>query len=242
MPTRLHRVISTLVAAVIGSTSLAAFGQSLVVPKLQRPMLSSGYYERFGIFASASGGGPRGSWFYRSGAPVAVPFAPMPASHAWAWQGRAGNHRWHLGLFADQGSSQSFSGQSATVVLPHGGSGHFFSGTWTPFVTGWIPIVGDGYNVGYGGGYGVGYGGLYADPWAWESVVVEPPQSPVRERWERLQMEQLQKVAAEAEARAANAAHAKNRAAPADEDQPPPIPQPPRVRKPDDPPLILHGP
>jgi hypothetical protein len=32
---------------------------------------------------------------------------------------------------------------SAVMTLPNGGIGSIQSGTWTPFVTGWIPVVGD---------------------------------------------------------------------------------------------------
>lgn len=47
-----------------------------------------------------------------------------------------------LGLVAGRGSSRSIVGTAPSLTIPNGGSGYLFDGRWTPFVTGWTPIVG----------------------------------------------------------------------------------------------------
>lgn len=245
----------------IGFSSVDALGQSMVVPRVHQSRGVNGFHERFGVQVSASGGGPRGSWFYRSAALPPIPFARNASPAVIHAHGRAGNHRWRLGLYADQGSSQWYGGQSTTLVLPQGGTGSVMSGTWTPFVTGWVPVVGampmspyylSPYYLSpyYLSPYPVTYP-LVTYPWSsydipWTEYTFEPVEmqavSPVRERWQRLQWEKLQQLTA-ARAAARDNAELRDDDEPVfDENQPPPIPKPPRTPKPDDPPLILHGP
>ncbi len=58
--------------------------------------------------------------------------------------GHRGNRGGGSGLnfgFA-QGSNRMLAQTTATVTVPNGGSGFFYSGTVTPFVTGFVPVVG----------------------------------------------------------------------------------------------------
>lgn len=60
------------------------------------------------------------------------------------WSVRGPNGGFNFGLNASQGSSTTLGGDSMSITVPNGGMGFIQSGTFRPFVTGIIPVVGAG--------------------------------------------------------------------------------------------------
>jgi hypothetical protein len=87
-----------------------------------------------------------GSFFFRQGSAGAAlpPFGGfVPGEEASFSFGRAGaGGSGSIRLFAGQGNSASSTSQSAAVTVPNGGFGALSSGTFRPFVTGFVPFVG----------------------------------------------------------------------------------------------------
>jgi hypothetical protein len=100
-----------------------------------------GFHENIGLNWGVGGR----NFFFNNGGPGAPPafggHAPG-ADGALGFAGRAGGLNFNFNLTAGQGNDRSMSSQSATVVVPHGGSGALFHGQQRPFVTSVIPVVG----------------------------------------------------------------------------------------------------
>lgn len=56
---------------------------------------------------------------------------------------RAGNVMGFLNFTAGQGANSTFVSQTPNVTIPNGGTGYFIDGSFRPFVTSVIPVVGD---------------------------------------------------------------------------------------------------
>jgi hypothetical protein len=108
--------------------------------------LGDSFYENFGT----SGSWSDGNAFFNWGGGGAVPsYGGYDPSADARFGFNAGGL--HLGFSAGQGSSRFSSSQTPMVTVPNGGMGSMFSGTLTPFVTGFVPVVGEDGGV-YGGG------------------------------------------------------------------------------------------
>ena len=84
-------------------------------------------------------------FFNYPGLNSAVPFFGGwdPATDArFGFAGRKGNTRFGFNMALQQGSSRTMIGSAPSVMVPNGGSGSISSTTLRPFVTGWIPVVG----------------------------------------------------------------------------------------------------
>ena len=84
-------------------------------------------------------------FFIYPGLNSAVPFFGGwdPATDArFGFAGRRGNTRFGFNMALQQGSSRTMIGSASSVMVPNGGSGSISSTTLRPFVTGWIPVVG----------------------------------------------------------------------------------------------------
>lgn len=101
------------------------------------------FYENIGTRWGVSGPG----WFFNFGgpAPVAPPFGGFdPNAGAQFGAGfRNGNTTGFFNLNAGQGANSTFVSQTPNVTIPNGGNGIFIDGTFRPFVTSIIPVVGD---------------------------------------------------------------------------------------------------
>lgn len=60
------------------------------------------------------------------------------------WSVRTPHGGFNFGLSASQGSSTTLGGDSMSITVPNGGSGFIQSGTFRPFVTGIVPVLGGG--------------------------------------------------------------------------------------------------
>ena len=84
-------------------------------------------------------------FFNYPGLNSAVPFFGGwdPATDArFGFSGRRGNTRFGFNMALQQGSSRTMIGSAPSVMVPNGGSGSISSTMMRPFVTGWIPVVG----------------------------------------------------------------------------------------------------
>ena len=152
---------TTLALASVVAPSVAAQGISINAPGVSA--LDS-FYSRTGIgfgfrIPGASGGRgvvglaptgqltPDGAIYFGQGSwnSALPPFGGYdPQSDARLGFRVGGNSgpSFSFGLVAGQGSSRSIVGTSPSLTIPNGGSGYLFDGRWTPFVTGWTPVVG----------------------------------------------------------------------------------------------------
>jgi hypothetical protein len=123
--------------AVLQWTMLLAQAQQVTVGTPFNTAGSS-YYEQFGVQWGLRGN----AWFARFGGPVAPPFGGFDpnAGASFGFGGRNG----FLNFSAAQGSSTSFGSQTPILTLPNGGTGFIADQSMRPFVTGTIPVVGDG--------------------------------------------------------------------------------------------------
>ncbi len=103
-----------------------------------------GFYENIGTHWGLSGPG----WFFNFGgagpgpAPAFGGFDPNAGANFGAGF-RAGNTSGFFNLNAGQGANSTFVSQTPNVTIPNGGNGFFFDGSFRPFVTSVIPVVGD---------------------------------------------------------------------------------------------------
>ncbi len=107
--------------------------------------IGQGFHERMGIAWGFQQQARGGYLFFRNGGPGPIPpfggFDANSQAH-FGWGGQAGDFRWNLGIVAGQGSSRSFVSQAPGIVLPPGGTGHFYNMIQRPFVMGIMPVVG----------------------------------------------------------------------------------------------------
>lgn len=124
-----------------------------------------GFYEMFGLHWGFRLGGPNGGVFFDNGgfgpvAPGVGGFDPNSAAQFGFARGGT-NGGFFMNFMAAQGSDRSMTTAAPMLTLPNGGSGAVWNSTITPFVTGWIPVVG-------------------------QNPYVSPPLSPLEERVARL--------------------------------------------------------
>ena len=139
----------------IGLLTLALqFSASTVVAQqttigVPQQIVSDSFYERFGIhwgFRQRWAGG--GGIFFDNGGfgGVAPAFGGFdPNAGARFGFGATGNQGGlFFGFAADQGSNRSMTTTAPMITLPNGGFGSIQSGSIQPFVTGIVPVVGEG--------------------------------------------------------------------------------------------------
>ncbi|WP_254513090.1 hypothetical protein [Anatilimnocola floriformis] len=102
-----------------------------------------GFYEGIGTNWGARGPG----WFFNfgGGAPGVAPqfggFDPNAGANGGVGF-RGGNVNGFLNFTAGQGADSTFVSQTPSVTIPNGGNGMFIDGSFRPFVTGIVPVVG----------------------------------------------------------------------------------------------------
>lgn len=108
--------------------------------------LNEGFFERIGVGWHLESTRPNSRMFFNyPGLNSAVPFFGGwdPATDArFGFAGRKGNTRFGFNMALQQGSSRTMIGSAPSVMVPNGGSGSISSTTLRPFVTGWVPVVG----------------------------------------------------------------------------------------------------
>lgn len=105
--------------------------------------INDGYYESYGVSWNV---GWRGG-FARFGMPgqSIPPFGKFDPSAGiqTGWRFGNGNIHGSIGFSAAQGSNRSFTSQTPFVTVLNGYPGAFYDFSQSPFVTGYVPVVGD---------------------------------------------------------------------------------------------------
>jgi hypothetical protein len=167
-------VTATIVVTGFAGTGL---GQQAQVT-LPSHRLNEGFFERIGVGWHFESTRPNSRMFFNyPGLNSAVPFFGGwdPATDArFGFAGRRGNTRFGFNMALQQGSSRTMIGSASSVMVPNGGSGSISSTTLRPFVTGWIPVVGQQFRP-----------PLLLPP-AWQSRTAELSRSPVGRKKPRI--------------------------------------------------------
>ena len=133
-------------ACLISGLAIPAAAPAQLV-QVGSPLLGYGYssYQNFGLgFSWMSPGG--NLHFSQNGLGSAIPpfggYDPNASARlGFGNFGPGGGFR--LGLEFGQGSTRTITSVAPSLMVQNGGGGSLVSGVWTPFVTGWIPVVGD---------------------------------------------------------------------------------------------------
>lgn len=110
------------------------------------------FYEMFGLHWGFRLGGPNGGVFFDNGgfggvAPGFGGFDPNGAARFGFARGGT-NGGFFMDFMAAQGSDRSFVSSAPMITMPNGGTGGIWSTSITPFVTGWVPVVGQNPQIG----------------------------------------------------------------------------------------------
>ena len=136
--------VAAVTILVTGFAGTGAAQQTQVTLPSHR--LNEGFFERIGVGWHFESTRPNSRMFFTyPGLNSAVPFFGGwdPATDArFGFAGRKGNTRFGFNMALQQGSSRTMIGSAPSVMVPNGGSGSISSTTLRPFVTGWIPVVG----------------------------------------------------------------------------------------------------
>jgi hypothetical protein len=100
--------------------------------------VGGGFYENIGTQWGANGPG----WFFNFGAPAPVPFGGNGGGANFGGGFRIGNVSGNFGGTFGQGADTTMVSQSPSITIPNGGNGYFIDGSFRPFVTSVMPIVG----------------------------------------------------------------------------------------------------
>ena len=123
----------------------ATWAQQALVT-LPSHQLNDGFFERIGVGWNFQSTRPGSRMFFNyPGLNSALPFFGGwdPGTDArFGFAGRRGNTRFGFNMALQQGSSRTMTSVAPSVMVPHGGSASISSTTLRPFVTGWIPVVG----------------------------------------------------------------------------------------------------
>ena len=139
---------AALLVAAASYPSSAAAQQVVITTPLQN--IRDSYYERIGIGWNYSWQGRRGNMFFSwPGLNAAPPpfggWGGNDATFGFGW--RKGNSRFNFNMALAQGNTRSMTMVAPSVTVPNGYGGSIFSGSLRPFVTGWVPVVGQGWSV-----------------------------------------------------------------------------------------------
>ncbi len=112
--------------------------------------IQEGFYEHIGFGMGYSNIGPRGGWFFdfNSMNGAVPPFGGWAGGGArFGFGSRNGNSRFNFNMVMAQGNTRSMTVVAPSITVPNGYGGSIFSGSMRPFVTGWVPVVGQGWSV-----------------------------------------------------------------------------------------------
>lgn len=135
-------------AIVVGASLSSGVGAQQVHVQTPVTRSSSSYHEHFGVRWGYNWRGPRGYFFFNNGGwnGSLPPFGGYDPNNAATIGigGRGNNSNFYLNFTASQGSQRTVTGISPSLTLTNGYPGYLFSGQVTPFVTGFVPVVGNG--------------------------------------------------------------------------------------------------
>lgn len=139
---------SWLIGLVVGIGTLADVEAQSPQVHVSAPYqgINDSFYEMYGTRWFLNRAGPNGNFFANFGGGAIPPFGGFdPNSGArLGVGGRAFNTGFGFNFVASQGSSRSIVSSTPSVTFMAPGGGSFRSQSFRPFVTGIIPVVGDG--------------------------------------------------------------------------------------------------
>ncbi len=160
-------VRGSVLLAVIAWTTGPAFAQQTTVTTPFHSN-SSSFFEQIGTQWGIRG--PNFSFQFGGGGMGQPAFGnPDPSAgirSGWAWQ--SGPWSANFNFLAAQGSRAGMVSQAPSITLPNGGTGYFSDTSQSPFVIGFVPVVGGapylpyGYPMGPPSGFGLPYPGVGA--------------------------------------------------------------------------------
>ena len=140
---------SGLVLVAITSHPASSHAQQVVISSPFHN-IQDGFYEHIGFDMGYSNIGPRGGWFFDFNSMNGA----VPPFGGWAGGGarfgfglRNGNSRFNFNMVLAQGNTRSMTMVAPSITVPNGYGGSIFSGSLRPFVTGIVPVVGQGWSV-----------------------------------------------------------------------------------------------
>lgn len=139
---RHNRFVLSVIVFAFG-TGLSVYGQTQVLVETPFQQTSNGFYENFGIGWNYS----NDNFFINVPNSVRPPFGmgDPNADARFGFTGRGpGGGRFGINFTFGQGSTRTNSVTSPMIMLPNGGTGAIFDGSVRPFVTGFVPVVGQG--------------------------------------------------------------------------------------------------
>lgn len=140
-----HLVVALACTLPVAASPVVVLGQNVVVGAPFNNVGDS-FYESFGSSGSWAGNNAFFNW---GGGAAIPPYGGYDPNSDARFGFSVGGL--NLNFTAGQGSDRFSSSQTPMVTIPNGGSGNFFNGSISPFVTGFVPVVGEDGGV-YGGG------------------------------------------------------------------------------------------
>ncbi|HUG67822.1 MAG TPA: hypothetical protein VMM76_08720 [Pirellulaceae bacterium] len=142
---RLLLLTATLISVMLGTASSGNAQQ--VYTNVPLVNSSDSFYESFGTDWGFSRRGRNGYMFFnRGGANTGIPafggYDPNAAARI-GFGSRGRNGSFYFNAWAGQGSNRTITSSAPGLMLQHGGSGFVQDISVRPFVTGFIPVVGD---------------------------------------------------------------------------------------------------
>lgn len=148
------RVLRPVLIGMLAWSGIVLLGVVTPLPAQQAtvgvplPVVSDSFYEHYGIgwgFGRRFPGG--GGYFFNNGGRGGVPafggFDPNAGARV-GFGGAGPGGAFGFGFSAAQGADRSFTSATPFLTMPNGGVGSLFSGEIRPFVTGVVPVVGEG--------------------------------------------------------------------------------------------------
>lgn len=185
-------VVVLCLAVFVQAALTVCHGQQQVLVETPFQQLGNSFYENNGIGWNFS----RPNFYINVPNGVQPPFGlGNPGADAQLGFGVGiGGGQLNFNLAMGQGSTTTNSVTSPSIMLPNGGTGSLFHGSFRPFVTSFVPVVGGfGGTGGVGGGAnGFGYGNVpYSSPYVNAYPQAAPVQavSPIQQKLQQLAAE-----------------------------------------------------
>jgi hypothetical protein len=138
-----------MAAAVMLGLAVPVAAQDIVVTT-PTTRLGDSYFERVGVHWGMAFGGPSSNvfaFFNQGSAGSAIPpfggYDPAGDAQFGFNQVNQNGSGFSLGFTMGKGFSRTMTTSAPSVVVPNGGIGSIFDGSFRPFVTGLIPVVGE---------------------------------------------------------------------------------------------------
>ncbi|MEO8496032.1 MAG: hypothetical protein ABI614_13250 [Planctomycetota bacterium] len=141
-------LLTAISISVLFGFALSGNAQQQVHATVPLVNMQDSFYESIGTDWGFSRSGPNGYFFFnRNAANTGIPqfggYDPNAIAR-FGFGSRGHNGSFYFNAWAGQGSSRTITSAAPSLMLQNGSSGYFQDISVRPFVTGFIPVVGDG--------------------------------------------------------------------------------------------------